>query len=112
MEYRAIYKTARTSPYKARLIANVIRGYSYPEAVDILRTIPKKTSDIIMKTLHSAGANAKYSNPEIKDNQLFIKKITVDGGVVLKRFSARARGRGTRILKRTAHITVVLSDEN
>lgn len=111
MEYRAIAKTARISPYKARLVANVIRGYSYPEAMDMLNAIQKKASVMIKKTLHSAGANAKYANPDIKDDDLFIKKITVDGGIVLKRFAARARGRGTRIIKRTSHITVVLSDE-
>lgn len=111
MEYKAIAKTVRISPYKARLVANVVRGYSYPEAMDMLSSLRRKASDLIKKTVHSAGANAKVANPEINDRDLFIKKITIDGGITLKRFAARARGRGTRIIKRTSHITVVLSDE-
>ena len=111
MEYSAKLKTVRISPYKARLVADVVRGYSYPEAMDMLNALQRKGSLYIKKTLHSAGANAKFANPEIRDEDLFIKKITVDGSIVLKRFAARARGRGTRIIKRTSHITVVLSDE-
>ncbi len=112
METKAISKTVRISPFKARIVASEIKGYSFPEAVDILKAIPRKASEIILKTLQSAGANAKYSNPELKEDNLFIKQITIDEGVTLKRFKARARGRANRIRKRTSHVTVVLSDDN
>jgi large subunit ribosomal protein L22 len=92
------------------LVANEIRGYSYPEAVDALKAINKKASGLILKTLHSAGANAKYKNPDIPDDKLYIKMISIDVGPTLKRFRARARGRAARIRKRTSHILVILSD--
>ncbi len=112
MESKSISKFNRISASKARLVANEIRGYSFPEAVDILKAIPRKASKIILKTLYSAGANAKYKNPEILDESLFIKKIVVDEGPTLKRWKAKARGRAGRIRKRTSNVTVVLSDEN
>ena len=110
MEVRAVSKYNRISASKARLVANEIRGYSYPEAIDALKVIPKKASGLILKTLQSAGANAKYKNPEILEDDLYIKMICVDEGPTLKRFRARARGRASRIRKRTSHILVVLSD--
>ena len=110
MESKAISKHNRISAQKARLVANEIRGYSYPEAVDALKAINKKASGLILKTLHSAGANAKYKNPEVLEDKLYIKMISIDVGPSLKRFKARARGRAGRIKKRTSHILVVLSD--
>jgi large subunit ribosomal protein L22 len=110
VEARAISRHNRISSQKARLVANEIKGYSYPEAVDVLKAINKKASGIILKTLHSAGANAKYKNPDILEDNLYIKMISVDVGPTLKRFRARARGRAARIRKRTSHIMVVLSD--
>ena len=112
MEARAIAKTLRISPLKARLVANEVRGLSFPEAVDTLKAIPRKGAKMILKTLYSAGANAKVINPEVSEKDLFIKKITIDDSIRLKRFMPRARGRGTRIIKKTSHITVVLSNEN
>lgn len=112
MESKAIAKTVRISPLKARLVANEVRGLSFPEAVDMLRAIPRKGAKLILKTLYSAGANAKVHKPEVIEKDLYIKKITIDDSIRLKRFQPRARGRGTRIVKRTSHITVVLSDEN
>jgi large subunit ribosomal protein L22 len=111
MEVRAISKYNRISASKARLVANEIRGYSFPEAVDVLKTISKKASELILKTLYTAGANAKYKNPDTIEDNLFIKKITVDEGPTLKRYRPRARGRASRIRKRTSSITIVLSDE-
>ena len=110
MEAKAISKHNRISAQKARLVANEIRGFSYPEAIDALKAINKKASGLILKTLHSAGANAKYKNPEILEDKLYIKMISIDVGPTLKRFKARARGRAGRIRKRTSHILVVLSD--
>ena len=112
MEARAFSKTNRVSASKARLIANEIRGFPLPEALDILKAMPQKASNFIYKTLYSAGANAKYKNPEIIENDLFIKIITIDEGPTLKRFRPRARGRASRIRKRTSSITIILSDEN
>lgn len=111
MEARAITKFQRVSASKARLVANEIRGYSFPEAVDVLKAIPRKASKMILKTLYSAGANAKYQKPDVLEKDLFIKKITIDVGPTMKRFRARARGRASRIRKRTSNIVVVLSNE-
>lgn len=112
MESLAVSKNNRISASKMRLVANEIRGYSLPEAIDVLNAIPKKASKIILNTLHSAGANAKYKNPDVLEEKLYIKKITIDEGRTLKRFRARARGRASRIRKRTSHVLIVLSDEN
>jgi large subunit ribosomal protein L22 len=85
--------------------------FPYPEAVDTLKMMPQKSATILLKTLNSAGANARVINPEVIDHDLFVKKVTIDEGVTLKRFRPRARGRASRIRKRTSHVTVVLSDE-
>ena len=112
MEAKAISKYNRISAFKARLVADEIRGYSYPEAVDVLRSMPKKASKLILKTLNSAGANAKYKNPDLIENDLYIKKICVDEDPTFKRFRARARGRASRIRKRTSQILIILSTED
>ncbi len=111
MESVAFSKNNRISAQKVRLVANELRGYAFPEAVDVLKNIPRKGADLILKTLYSAGANAKYKNPNLNDQDLFIKKIVVEVGPTLKRFRARARGRANRIKKRTSSIFIVLSDE-
>ncbi len=112
MEASAISKYNRISASKVRLVTNEIKGYSLPEAIDVLKFMPKKGAKLVLKTLYSAGANAKYHNPDIIEEALFIKKIAVDEGPTLKRFMPRARGRAGRIKKRTSTITVILSDEN
>lgn len=112
MEARAFSKYNRISASKARLVADEIRGYSLPEALDTLRVIPKKASNMLIKTLCSAGANAKYKDPDILEKDLYIKKICIDEGPTFKRFRARARGRASRIRKRTSNIMIVLSDED
>ncbi|MBP7584827.1 MAG: 50S ribosomal protein L22 [Spirochaetes bacterium] len=112
MESTAVSKYNKMSASKARIVANEIRGFSFPEAVDILKAIPRKASKIILKALYSAGANAKYKNPEIIENDLFIKKVCVDVGPTMKRFRPRARGRASRIRKRSSTITIILSDES
>jgi len=112
METKAVSRYNRISAVKARLVANEIRGFSFPEAIDILRAIPRKASKFLMKTLYSAAAGAKYRNPEIRENNLYIKKIVIDEGPTMKRFRPRARGRASRIRKRLSTIEIVLSDEN
>jgi len=112
MEAKAFSKQNRVSASKARLVANEIRGYSLPEALDVLKAMTQKSADLILKTLYSAGANAKYQNPELNEDKLYIKKICIDEGPTMKRFRPRARGRASKIRKRTSSILIVLSDEN
>jgi large subunit ribosomal protein L22 len=112
MESSAKSTINRISASKMRLVANEIKGFSLPEAIDVLKQLPQKGARIVLKTLNSAGANAKYKNPDIIEDALFIKKIAVDEGPVMKRFHARARGRASRIKKRTSSVTIILSDEN
>lgn len=110
METKSTAKFLMISPRKARIVANEIRGYSYPEAMDTLKFIPRKASELLSKALHSARSNALAANTEAKEKDLYIKKVYVDEGPTLKRFRPRAKGRGMQRLKRTSHITVVLSD--
>ncbi len=112
MEATAVSKNVRVSPYKAQLVANEIRGYSLPEAIDVLKAMPMRASKLILKTLFSVGANAKYKNPDILEDSLYVKKICIDVGPMFKRFRPRARGRASRIRKRTSSIMIILSDEN
>jgi large subunit ribosomal protein L22 len=111
METKAISRYNRVSASKARLVADQIRGYSYPEAIDVLNAIPRKASLIIKKALYSAGANAKYKNPDVLEKDLYIKKICIDEDPTFKRFKAKARGRASRIKKRTSKVLIILSDE-
>lgn len=111
METKAISRYNRVSASKARLVADQIRGYSFPEAIDVLKAIPRKSSKIILKALHSAGANAKYKNPDVIESSLYIKKICIDEDPTFKRFKARARGRASQIKKRTSKVLIILSDE-
>jgi large subunit ribosomal protein L22 len=112
MESIAFSKFNRISASKARLVANEVRGEELPYAIEILKAMPQKSARLILKTLFSAGANAKYKKPDIMDTDLYIKKIVVDVGPTLKRFRPRARGRANRIKKRTSSILIVLSDES
>lgn len=109
METRAVAKYIRVSPQKARLVADVIRGMKADNAVTTLRFMPKKAARILRKVLESAVANADQRD-SVDVDTLYVKEITVDGGPMLKRFSPRAQGRATRILKRTSHITVVVDE--
>ena len=109
MEARAVAKYLRISPSKARLVADLVRGKAVSDALTILRFTPKKGARLVNKTLRSAVANAENSRTMDMDH-LVVKTITVDAGPTLKRWRPRAMGRANRILKRTAHVTVVLSD--
>ena len=105
----AILKTARISPQKARLVADQVRGMAADRAVNLLKFSDKKAAHMIKKVVESAIANAE-NNMGADIDELKITKITVDEGPTLKRFMARAKGRGTRILKRTSHITVIVGE--
>ncbi|MBB5016686.1 50S ribosomal protein L22 [Rehaibacterium terrae] len=107
MEAKAILRTARISPQKARLVADQVRGLPVGRASDLLAFSDKKAAQLIRKVLVSAVSNAE-NNLGADVDELKIAKIYVDEGPTLKRFMARAKGRGTRILKRTSHITVVV----
>ncbi len=105
----AIFKYARISPQKARLVADQIRGLSAEKAVVLLRFSSKKAAGFIKKTLESAIANAEH-NKGADIDELVVSKVCVDQGPTSKRFRARAKGRVNHIIKRTSHISVEVSD--
>lgn len=109
MEVRAKIINQRISPQKVRLIADEVRGDNVDVALEKLTFSTKKASKLVKKVLESAIANAE-NNFSLDIDLLKISQIFVDKGMTLKRFRARAKGRGTRILKRTSHITIVVSD--
>ncbi|XBC42750.1 MAG: 50S ribosomal protein L22 [Buchnera aphidicola (Kaburagia rhusicola ensigallis)] len=109
MEMIAKHRQARSSAQKVRLVANLIRGKKVLRALNILYFNNKKASILVKKVLQSAIANAEHNN-NMDVNNLIITKIFVDEGPTMKRMMPRAKGRSDRILKRTSHITVVVSD--
>jgi large subunit ribosomal protein L22 len=108
-EVRAQAKYVRMSPRKARLVAEHIRGRSVPEARAVLAFTSREAADELEKVLQSAVSNAE-ANHGIPEDRLYIAHAYVDGGPVMKRWRARARGRVARIRKRTCHITVRLAE--
>lgn len=109
MEAIAKLKHARISAQKARLVADQVRGKPVGKALSTLVFSTKKAAEMVKKVLDSAIANAEH-NLGADIDELKVSKIYVDEGPVFKRMHARARGRGARILKRTCHITVMVSD--
>ena len=105
---RAVAKYVRSSAFKAREVLDLVRGKSYSEAREILSFSERRISDTIAKCLDSAVANAEH-NDELDGDELFIAACYADEGPTLKRWRPRARGRATRIRKRTCHITVVVA---
>ncbi len=110
METTAKLKFTHLSPQKGRLVADQIRGLPVERALQILRFSRKKAARIIQKVLESAIANAEH-NQGADIDELRIASVMVDTGPMLKRMHARAKGRGARILKRTSHITIHVSDK-
>lgn len=106
---KAFLKNYRQSPRKVRLVANLIKGKGVKEAIVELSFLPKRASLPIKKLLSSAIANAKITGVDV-DN-LFVKELTVDKGIVMKRMMPRAMGRGARINKRTSHINILLAEK-
>jgi large subunit ribosomal protein L22 len=100
----------RVTPRKARLVVDLIRGKYTDEALSTLQFTPKRASRTVEKVLKSAISNAEQSADVNVDN-LFISKVTVDGGPVLKRFRPAPMGRAVRVLKRTSHITIELDEK-
>ena len=109
MDTRAILKYQRISAQKCRLVADSVRGLKVDRALEFLNFTNKKASRLILKVLKSAVANAETNNSQDIDD-LKIKNILVDEGPTQKRFMPRARGRVNQILKRSSHITVIVTD--
>ncbi|CAB4531489.1 unannotated protein [freshwater metagenome] len=113
MEALAKVKHIRVTPMKARRVVNLIRGKQATEALAILKFAPQAASEPIYKLVHSAMANAKVkadaANILFDEDDLIVSAAFVDEGTTLKRFMPRAQGRAFRILKRTSHITIVVS---
>jgi large subunit ribosomal protein L22 len=109
MEITAVLRYARISPQKCRLVADSVRGQPVNNALNTLKYMPKKGAKLVYKVLWSAIANAQ-ENAGLDVDDLKVARIHIDAAPQLKRFAARAKGRGTRIIKRNSHITVAVSD--
>ncbi len=111
MEVKASAKYMRISPRKVHKLVGAVKGQPVETALNTLKFMPQKAAGILEKVIRSAVANADQ-NPEIDIDLLVTRNVVADQGPTLKRWRARARGRGTRILKRTSHITVILDEES
>lgn len=110
MQAKAVARTVRIAPRKARLVLDLIRGKQVGEAVAILNLTPKAASPVIEKVLKSAVANAEH-NYDMDVNSLVVSEAYANEGPTLKRFRPRAMGRASAINKRTSHITIVVSEK-
>lgn len=110
MQVAASLRYARIAPQKCRLVVDQIRGLPVDQVLNVLKFSPKKAAVLVKKVLESAIANAENNNGADID-ELSISKIYVDEGPTFKRSHARAKGRSARILKRTCHITINVTDE-
>lgn len=111
LEFKAVSKYARISPRKIHKIVGAVKGQPVETGLNMLTFMPQKAAQLVGKVVRSALANAEM-NSNVDVDELVIRNITADQGPTLKRFRARARGRGTRILKRTSHITVILAEKS
>ncbi|HIW13655.1 MAG TPA: 50S ribosomal protein L22 [Candidatus Salinicoccus stercoripullorum] len=109
MQAKAVAKTVRIAPRKARMVLDLIRGKEVGEAIAILNLTNKRTSPVVEKVLKSAVANAEH-NYDMDIDSLVVSEAYADEGPTLKRFRPRAQGRATKINKRTSHITIVVSE--
>ena len=105
---KAIARNVRISPFKVRVVLDVIRGMSYTQAAASLKNINKAASPIILKVLESAAANAENSN-NLSKSDLVVAECYADQGPTLKRIQPVSKGRAHRILKRTSTITIILA---
>src|SRR5687767_13569607 len=111
MQARAFVRGLSMSPRKMRVVANLVRNKKVEEAVGMLDLIPKKAAQLISKAVKSAAANAEDKDNVSVEN-LRISSITIDGGPVQKRWMPRSMGRANRIIHRSSHLTVVVTDED
>ncbi len=109
-QYVARLMNVPTSPRKMRLVADMVRGMDVEQALHVLKYSPKEASSRVYKLLLSAIANWQVKNEgeRLEENELFIKKISVDGGRMLKRIQTAPQGRAHRIRKRSNHVTLEL----
>ncbi|WP_338969491.1 50S ribosomal protein L22 [Spiroplasma endosymbiont of Labia minor] len=110
MEAKAKLTMIRLAPRKVRLVADTIRNKKISEALSVLQNQDKRASQPVIKLLNSAIANA-VNNNGMEADQLYVKTVFVNEGPTLKRFRPRAHGRAYEILKRTSHITIIVSDD-
>ena len=106
---KALARNVRISPYKVRVVLDVIRGMSYAQAVASLKNINKAASPVILKVLESAAANAENNN-NLSKSDLVVAECYADQGPTLKRIQPVSKGRAHRILKRTSTITIIVAD--
>jgi len=111
MEVKASAKYIRISPRKVHKLVGAVKGKPVEAALNTLKLMPQKAAGILEKVIRSAVANADQ-NSEVDIDLLVVRNVVADQGPTLKRWRARARGRATRILKRTSHITVILDEES
>ena len=109
MEARAKLSYARISSRKVKIVIDMIRNKPLGEAMGILKNTPKAASELLIKLLQSAAANAE-NNHNMDKNNLYIAEIYANQGPTLKRVRPRAQGRAFRIRKRTSHVTIVLKE--
>ncbi len=109
MKVKAQTRFIRQSPYKMRRVLDLVRGLPVEDATHLLRLTNRAAATPIAKTLQSAVANAEH-NYALDADDLFVAEAYADEGPTLRRFRPRARGRATRINKRTSHVTIVVSD--
>ena len=109
METKATLRGAHLSAQKGRLVADLVRGKKVDQAINILAFSPKKGAGLVKKLLESAIANAEHNDGADID-ALKVKIVHVERGMFLKRFQARAKGRGNRVLKHTCHIFITVGD--
>lgn len=110
MEVKAVAKYMRISPQKVRMLADAVKGKPVEAALDALKFMPQKAAGVVEKIMRSAVANADQ-RPDIDVDALVVRNVLADPGPMLKRIRPRARGRASRILKRTSHITVILAEK-
>ena len=110
MKAHAKTSHVRQSPYKVRRVLDLVRGLPVAEAEVVLAHTQRRASDPILKTLRSAVANAEH-NFALDADELVVAEAYADEGPTIKRYRPRARGRATRIRKRTSHITIVVADD-
>ena len=110
MEARAILRNVRIAPRKVKVMCDLIRGKSAAEANAIMMNTPKAASEILVKLLKSAVANAE-NNHNMDPEKLYVAEVSVSPGPIMKRIRPMSHGRAFRILKRTSHITLVLKEK-
>lgn len=110
MEARAHLRYVRISPRKVKIVCDLIRGKSIPQATAILLTTPKAASEPLLKLMKSAAANAE-NNHSMDPERLYVSEVFANPGPIIKRIMPRAQGRAYRINKRTSHVTLVVAEK-